>query len=145
MTGHIWDFYDGPNSVETRVAVEQFGGFALSDGVAVTLRVPKTGASIKTVLSVPAAQAMAKAILAKHPVAGSSAPASLDVKFIDGRREAWIVIAGIGGYVCAEPDAGKPDGMCGMPVESEPCDIHHALTSTAPYSINCEGADHGRV
>lgn len=42
-----------------------------------------------------------------------------------GRREAWIVISGVGGYVCAEPDQGKPDGICGMPAESEPCTIHH--------------------
>lgn len=48
-----------------------------------------------------------------------------EVKIVGGRREAWIVIAGIGGYVCAEPDAEQPDGICGMPVESEPCDIHH--------------------
>lgn len=42
-----------------------------------------------------------------------------------GRREKWIVIDGVGGYICAEPEPGKPDGICGMPVESEPCNIHH--------------------
>lgn len=41
------------------------------------------------------------------------------------RREKWIVLAGVGGYICAEPDPNKPDGICGMPVESEPCTIHH--------------------
>ncbi|GLZ15647.1 hypothetical protein Acsp04_58820 [Actinomadura sp. NBRC 104425] len=28
-----------------------------------------------------------------------------------------------GGYVCGAPDEG-PDGICGMPVESEPCPYH---------------------
>lgn len=42
-----------------------------------------------------------------------------------GRREKWIVLSGVGGYVCAEPDPDRPDGICGMPVESEPCTIHH--------------------
>jgi hypothetical protein len=41
-----------------------------------------------------------------------------------GPREAWIVISGVGGYVCAEPDPGRPDAICGMPVESEPCNLH---------------------
>ena len=49
----------------------------------------------------------------------------LDVKMVDGRREAWIIIDLVGGWVCAEPEAGQPDGTCGMPVESEPCSIHH--------------------
>lgn len=48
-----------------------------------------------------------------------------DVTVRDGRREAWIVIAGVGGFVCAEPEPDLPDGICGMPVESEPCTIHH--------------------
>lgn len=47
------------------------------------------------------------------------------VKEVAGRREAWLLICGIGGWVCAEPDPAFPDQMCGMPVESEPCDIHH--------------------
>jgi hypothetical protein len=59
---------------------------------------------------------------------------SLDIKVNDGRREAWLVYMGVGGYVCAEPDADKPDGICGMPVESEPCDIHHPDT-TEPYVL----------
>lgn len=49
----------------------------------------------------------------------------LTFKTNDGRRETWIVIGGVGGYVCAEPMTDLPDGICGMPVESEPCDIHH--------------------
>lgn len=42
-----------------------------------------------------------------------------------GRREKWALIDGVGGYVCAEPDPAGVDGICGMPVESEPCNIHH--------------------
>lgn len=38
-------------------------------------------------------------------------------------REKWLVIDGVGGYVCAEPVADNPDGICGMPVESEPCTV----------------------
>jgi hypothetical protein len=53
----------------------------------------------------------------------------LDIKMIDGRREAWLVYMGVGGYVCAEPDPGQPDGICGMPVESEPCHIHHGAVT----------------
>lgn len=49
----------------------------------------------------------------------------LPVEIIDGRREMWLIICGVGGYVCAEPDPRHPDGVCGMPVESEPCSIHH--------------------
>lgn len=26
---------------------------------------------------------------------------------------------------CAEPDPDGPEGLCGIPVESEPCDVHH--------------------
>ncbi|MEU7980513.1 hypothetical protein AB0B63_18515 [Micromonospora sp. NPDC049081] len=29
-----------------------------------------------------------------------------------------------GGFVCAVPDGTRPDGICGMPVESEPCSEH---------------------
>lgn len=50
---------------------------------------------------------------------------ALDLKTVDGRREAWIVVDLVGGYVCAETAPGLPDGICGMPVESEPCHIHH--------------------
>jgi len=39
-------------------------------------------------------------------------------------KESWIVYMGVGGYVCAYPDPQGPDGICGMPTESEPCDQH---------------------
>ncbi len=48
-----------------------------------------------------------------------------DVKLVDGRREAWLFYMGVGGWICAELDLQLPDGICGMPVESEPCTIHH--------------------
>ena len=49
-----------------------------------------------------------------------------DIKVIDGRREAWLDLGPLlgAGWVCAESD-DSPDGVCGMPVESEPCTIHH--------------------
>lgn len=49
----------------------------------------------------------------------------IDALTPNGRRETWIVINGVGGYVCAEDDKGRPDDICGMPVETEPCTIHH--------------------
>lgn len=39
----------------------------------------------------------------------------------------WVFVPGIGeigGWVCAVPDPGRPDGICGNPVESEPCGQH---------------------
>lgn len=49
------------------------------------------------------------------------------ITVVDGRREAWIVLHGMDGWVCAEPDPTLPDGICGMPVETEPCTEHHPL------------------
>ena len=48
------------------------------------------------------------------------------VEIRDGRREMWLDFGPrLGaGYVCAEPDHNSPEWICGMPVESEPCDIH---------------------
>lgn len=31
---------------------------------------------------------------------------------------------GVGGYVCAVPTPGGPDGICGMPTETDPCPVH---------------------
>lgn len=44
---------------------------------------------------------------------------------VDGRRERWVLISEVGGWVCAEPDPNGPDGECGMPVETESCSIHY--------------------
>jgi hypothetical protein len=38
--------------------------------------------------------------------------------------EVWSDAIPPGGYVCAVPQPGNPDGICGYPVESEPCPIH---------------------
>ena len=46
-------------------------------------------------------------------------------RMVDGRIEAQPPRDAPGGWVCAEPDASTQDGLCGMPVESEPCSIHH--------------------
>lgn len=40
--------------------------------------------------------------------------------------EVWSDACAPGGYVCAAPDPERPDGICGMPVESEPCNLHGA-------------------
>lgn len=47
------------------------------------------------------------------------------VRFEDGRLEMFLPWPLPGGWVCAEPDDTRPDGMCGMPIESEPCTTHH--------------------
>lgn len=54
------------------------------------------------------------------------------VRVSDGRRERWITDPLPGGWVCAEPDPTGPDGECGRPVESEPCEIHHPLPPDGP-------------
>jgi hypothetical protein len=38
--------------------------------------------------------------------------------------ETWVLICGVGGFVCNHPSPGRPDGICGMPTESEPCPYH---------------------
>jgi hypothetical protein len=43
----------------------------------------------------------------------------------DGRPAIWSAACAPGGYVCAVPDPSRSDGICGMPVESEPCGREH--------------------
>jgi hypothetical protein len=57
-----------------------------------------------------------------------------DLRLFDGRREAWVIVCGVGGWVCAEPDLTSFDGLCNMPVESEPCGIHHPEAIAAMYA-----------
>ena len=52
-------------------------------------------------------------------------PHSKQVRLNEGRLEFWVGLPMPGGWVCGEPDDGKPDGACGYPVESAPCPIHH--------------------
>lgn len=40
--------------------------------------------------------------------------------------EVWIDDPLPGGYVCGAPDPAGRDGICGMPVEDEPCRLHSA-------------------
>lgn len=47
------------------------------------------------------------------------------IREVQGRLEMWLQFPLHVGWVCAEPDDSTQDGMCGMPVESEPCNIHH--------------------
>jgi len=37
----------------------------------------------------------------------------------------WSDAVAPGGEVCAVPMPERPDGICGMPVESEPCREHN--------------------
>lgn len=70
---------------------------------------------------------------------------SLEIMVVDGRRETWRGPV----IVCAEPDPGYPDGICGMPVESQPCNIHHpdamdteAMVARAGHGTTCCGVLH---
>lgn len=38
----------------------------------------------------------------------------------------WVPDIPPGGWVCAVADPDGPDGLCGEPVESEPCPLHAA-------------------
>lgn len=38
----------------------------------------------------------------------------------------WVSDIPPGGWVCAVADPDGPDGLCGEPVESEPCPLHAA-------------------
>ena len=42
----------------------------------------------------------------------------------DGKPVRWITDPAPGGMVCAVSDPSRPDGICGIPVESEPCGKH---------------------
>jgi hypothetical protein len=46
--------------------------------------------------------------------------------FNDGSPVRWSDACAPGGMVCAVPDPSRPDGICGVPMESEPCGEHAA-------------------
>ncbi len=46
------------------------------------------------------------------------------------RSEVWVDDPAPGGYVCGKPDSARPSGVCGMPVESEPCNLPHGTTES---------------
>lgn len=48
-----------------------------------------------------------------------------------GHPVTWSSAVAPGGTVCAVPDPAGPDGICGMPVESEPCGRHGAVQPEA--------------
>jgi len=63
------------------------------------------------------------------------------------RVELWDDAIRPGGWVCGWPDPSHPDGCCGMPVESEPCDIHWPLADEEPAELGglfAEAAATGR-
>jgi hypothetical protein len=57
------------------------------------------------------------------------------VRIVDGRPEIWLPYPSPGGWVCAEPDTTTPDGMCGTPTESEPCQ-HRAAGPVCEVQVN---------
>ena len=73
--------------------------------------------------------------LERHRLGGKLAPSPPEVLRavaadvaacrLHGRRERWVVVDYVGGWICAEPDPDGPDGICEMPVEDVPCTIHH--------------------
>lgn len=65
-------------------------------------------------------QDLANAVLKRLNAPGPSAAADFNA----GRPVAWSDACAPGGMVCAVPDPGRPDGICGRPVESEPCGEH---------------------
>lgn len=67
-----------------------------------------------TATSQPVALAMA-GVLAAH--------LGMDVEF-------WSSACVPGGWVCGAIDPQRPDGVCGMPVESEPCPEHSSTEVT---------------
>ena len=50
----------------------------------------------------------------------------------NGRPAIWSAAVPPGGMVCAAPDRLQPDGICGRPVESEPCDRHEPPATATP-------------
>lgn len=61
------------------------------------------------------------------PPTGPRVPAVTFEKW--GAPVRWVVICGVGGWVCAAPVPTRTGGTCGMPVESEPCPAHSSEVS----------------
>jgi len=59
----------------------------------------------------------------------------------DGRPSLWISDPMPGGWICAEPDGRCADGICGDPIESEPCQRHgppRVCNHSAPYTVDTD-------
>jgi hypothetical protein len=52
--------------------------------------------------------------------------------------EVWDASCAPGGYVCGTPDPTRPDGICGMPVESEPCPDHAPADLLEPGELTAQ-------
>lgn len=83
-----------------------------------------TPAQIETALSVIGAEQVAPGVW----TATLSIGVTIRITDPTPPREVWVVIDGMGGYVCGESMPDMPDGICGMPTESEPCSIHSAVS-----------------
>jgi hypothetical protein len=59
------------------------------------------------------------------------APETMTTRTVDGRHEMWDASTPPGGWVCAEMGDGV-NLMCGQPVESEPCPVHHPADEPEP-------------
>lgn len=57
------------------------------------------------------------------------------VRLNDGRPEMWDPSVPPGGWVCAVPST---KGLCGIPVESEPCTEHYPAEADDSEPFDCE-------
>ena len=62
----------------------------------------------------------------------------------DGRPVTWSAACAPGGYVCAVPDDLTDDGICGNPVESEPCNRHGDEDTPPPVTPLDTALEHVR-
>lgn len=53
-------------------------------------------------------------------------------RFNDGLPVRWLDEPSPGGWACAVPVPGNPGGICGTPVESEPCPGHRTAGTGVP-------------
>lgn len=49
---------------------------------------------------------------------------TIDRDLNNGLPVFWLDAIPPGGYVCGVPEPNRIDGVCGVPVESEPCFVH---------------------
>lgn len=103
---------------------------AIDDGLCIVLHTPYGTLTVTDVERLRALLVMAKVHQGQIEERQASAAGSptLDPK----HPETWSDAVPPGGYVCAVPDPGKPDGICGMPTESEPCTLHDDTPEATP-------------
>lgn len=71
-----------------------------------------------------------RGLLTAHRQPVALALAAVLAAHLDMDVEFWSSACAPGGWVCGAIDPGRPDGVCGMPVESEYCPEHTVRTVT---------------